>query len=172
MSLSIARSMRAGRRAAPAAFIILAACLAVVGATRRAGAASRSHPVKGHAVFQLAPGPGCGSPFGICTSGTIAGDIRGTIQGVARAFSPGVDPSVPSVASYVNGIVIRTAEGDLMCTEAGAANTAGDGEFSGLCEITGGTGRLAGASGYLHFFGVFNPVSGGSYDYVGKVTLP
>ena len=152
--------------------VVLALSGLAVGFTGRAFAEPRTRAVSGQAQFQLAPGPGCTSPFGICTTGTISGDLRGTLAGTARSFVVPADASVPSVASYINRIVIHTEPGDLTCTEVGGANTAGDGEFAGLCEITGGSGRLAGATGYLLLRGTFNPAAGGAYRYDGRLTLP
>jgi len=140
--------------------------------TGRAAAAARPRPVSGQASFQLAPGPGCTSPLGICTAGTIAGDLRGEIAGTALTFSLPADASVPTVGSYVNRIVIRTTDGDVRCTEVGAANTGGAGDCAGLCAVTGGSGRFAGVPGYLLFRGAFSPSTGGAYRYEGQLNLP
>lgn len=154
---------------APALVATLFATSALAGHT---GAAARTRRVSGHAEFQLALGPNCASPIGLCTAGVIAGDLQGTIAGAAIAFNVPADASVPTVGAYVNHIVISTAEGELRCTEVGGANTAGDGDFAGLCTVTGGSGRFAGAGGSFAFRGTFTPTTGGSYAYDGKLTLP
>ena len=163
-------SVRALRLVVVMSPLVLAAFTVAAAAAGRAAATPRAQYVTGQAQFQLAPGPTCTSPLGICTSGTISGDLRGTVASTAYTFVVPADASVPPVGSYVNRIVIRTADGEVTCTEAGAANTTGDGEFAGLCQITGAGGRLAGAHGYLLFRGVCSPSTMGVMRRIGWST--
>ncbi len=165
----VARIIR--RIAVSAAGVLVVAGLANA-AAGRADATGRVQTVSGAARFQLNPDPNCASPLGICTTGSISGDLRGMIAGTGLSFVAPADPSVPSVGTFVNRTVISTDAGDLTCIEVGSANTAGDGEFVSLCEIVDAGGRLAGTTGYLTFRGTFQANAGGVYRYEGTLMRP
>jgi hypothetical protein len=72
-------------------------------------------------------------------------------------------------------VTIHTQHGDLnFAHEQIVYNTAPNvrGEFSWLLEITSGTGRYAGATGYLQGAGNAPPATGVSTSkYIGEITL-
>ena len=135
-----------------------------------AGASPRSQRAFGTFTSRIFNGPGCSSPVDLCSTGRIMGTFNGALDLVATSMTP---TPAPGVTLVVGDAVIRDARGVVRCTESILLDTTagGDGEFSALCEITGGTGRWAGASGYLHVTG--NNVGGtqGSGFYSGKVVL-
>ena len=101
--------------------------------------------------------------------GRLTGGIQGDFVFEATSTLPS---NVAAVLLYTGTLTVRTRHGDLSCINAGAFNTVGDGEVVDLCEITGGTGRYAGATGYLRVFGTFTPTEGGNSDYNGILRLP
>ena len=54
----------------------------------------------------------------------------------------------------------------------GVAQVGGDGPFVSICIVTGGTGKWAGATGYLRSSGTFLFGAGGTGTYDGKVVTP
>jgi hypothetical protein len=81
----------------------------------------------------------------------------------------------PGVALFDASFTIHTRSGDLtFAHEQVVYNTSpsGNGELSILAEITGGTGRYAGATGYVQGVGISPPSTGVTTGtYVGKITL-
>jgi hypothetical protein len=152
-----------------AAGLLGAAALALLVLDGRAAAAPRAKPVIGHLTSRQVTGPACASPIGLCTAGRLTGGDQGAFEFAAARVAPS---DVPGVLLYTGRLVVHTREGDLACTDAGAFNTAGDGEVVDLCEVTGGTGQLSGATGYLRVFGTFTPAAGGDSDYRGVLRLP
>jgi hypothetical protein len=135
----------------------------------RVDASSRSTPVNGHIRSQMVAGPFCTSPVQLCTAGRFNGGIQGEFEFTATSLTP---TPTAGVFFYTGTIVVHTQRGELFCADAGVFNTAGDGELADLCTITGGTGDLAGASGYLQTIGTFTAAAGGDSDYRGKLTTP
>jgi hypothetical protein len=168
---------RAGRLRQPRLRRALAAIVATV-AVGGACVASQAtaHPgtlkVKGTFESQSFTGPRCTAPTGQCFEGTFHGSIHGTTDGSLMSVTPTQQPQV--VLIDVSS-TIHTAHGDLNSGHQQiVSNTSlsGNGEFSVLSEITGGTGRFAGATGYLQGVGTRSPSTGASKGtYVGEITL-
>jgi hypothetical protein len=116
-------------------------------------------------------GPGCPSPVNLCATGTFRGTVRGPVTAVATSVSP---TSEPGVVLAVVDLVIHDRKGDLRCTEIIVANTSpgSDSEEGWICEIKGGTGRWAGASGHIEAYGSGPPGREASGRYAGRLTLP
>jgi hypothetical protein len=154
--------------------VIAAAVAAAAGGTAfasPAAAGSEMVKVKGTLANQTITGPGCPSPVDLCFKGEISGSLNGPDEGIVQSLTP------TSVADVVFGeadLEIQDKQGDLSCRELFVLNVAptGDGHFSWTCEITGGTGRYAGASGYLHGIGNASPTTGETTaTYRGVITL-
>ncbi len=130
-------------------------------------------PVNGHIDAVVVPKESCASPFGLCTRGRMIGGIQGDFNFTVTSFAPSPDPNIPLVALYTGKIVIETRDGDVLFgAEAGGFNIdpQGDGEFSDLLTIIGGTGNLKNASGHIAVSGTVNLATGiGSSDYNGKL---
>lgn len=147
-----------------AATAVTVAVLAAL-ALAASGALAGSRTVQGEVVDQVVTDGSCTAI--ICTRGVYSGTIRGSFELAITSLAP-TDP--PNVQSFVGHSTIHTAKGDLRCADSGSFNadpqSAGEGVH--LCVITGGTGRYAGATGYLqerlHFAG-----SEGRGIYTGEV---
>jgi hypothetical protein len=117
-------------------------------------------------------GPSCTAPTGQCFKGAFHGSISGNTAGGLLSSASTQQPDVVLIdASFT----VHTRSGDLtFAHEQIVYNTSpsGEGEFSILAELTGGTGRYAGATGYLQAVGT-RPLSTGiaKGTYVGKITL-
>ncbi len=125
--------------------------------------------------------PGCLSPVLICSNGTLTGTLAGTVTSKENGFLPS---QVPGILFGNSSAVIHTQNGDLSVEISGAFNASpsSDGEFVDLIEVTGGTGKFAGASGYITTSGTATITLLGSpatpfkaaatESYVGKLVLP
>ncbi|MEO8631337.1 MAG: hypothetical protein ABI612_25070, partial [Betaproteobacteria bacterium] len=110
------------------------------------------------ATMQLHMAPeGCASPVNICTKGTlVSGDP--SLSGATWLYtSLGTAPSVglsdsiepATTLSYAGAVLVTTLrDGTLTTRNAGVFDTV-TGSFSQLDKMTGGTGRFAGAKGYV-----------------------
>jgi len=155
-----------------------ALAVVAVGAVAGAGLASQATAqpsamkVSGKIETLLGPGPNCTAATGLCFAGKVHGDVKGTIKGVVNSFVPTQQPDVALVDATVT---IHTHHGDLnFAHEQVVYNTTpnGRGEFAWLLEITSGTGRYAGATGYLQGAGNAPPSTGVSTSkYIGEITL-
>lgn len=106
-----------------------------------------------------------------CVKGKFHGSLKGPDEAVLHSMTPTTEPDV--VFGDMT-LTIHDKRGDLTCNELFVYNTApsGEGPFSWLCEITSGTGRHAGASGYLQGIGLSSPSTGASTGtYRGVITL-
>lgn len=150
-------------RARLAAVIAVAALVA--GTVVASGAFAGSRSVQGEVVDRVVTDGSCTAI--ICTRGVYSGTIRGTFEFAITSLTP---TDLPNVQSFVGRSTIHTAKGDLRCADSGSFNAdpQSSGEGVHLCVITGGTGRYAGATGYLqerlHFAG-----SEGRGIYTGEV---
>jgi len=158
------------RRAAVATLVAGAAGIA--GLAAQANAEPAVLKVTGHIETLLAASPDCTAPAGLC----FAGDVKGVLSGSIKGDINSVVPTQQSGVSLVDvTTTIHTHDGDLsFAHEQVVYNTtpSGRGEFSWVMEITGGTGRYAGASGYLQGAGNAPPATGISTSpYVGEITL-
>lgn len=111
--------------------------------------------------------PDCTSVTGVCSRFSIKGAIKG--DGVVF-----ID-TIPTAEGLSHAhTVIHTKRGDLMCSEIAIFDLVGsDHGFVDLCIVTGGTGRYAGATGYIQEVGTFDfttNVGGGHYH--GKLIFP
>jgi hypothetical protein len=113
---------------------------------------------------------GCTSPIGLCTAGTIRGTLNGTTEFVATDFHPVGDTSMTTLVNYEGRLIIHTnLAGDLDIGDAAALNLA-SGRLVDLGSVTGGTSRLATATGFLSFVGTFDLATGaGRSDFVGQL---
>ena len=102
---------------------------------------------------------GCSTSF--CTAGTIDGNrgLTGTIESTFDSFAPGpsTTPEAARTVSFSLISTFTTPQGTLTTRETGISSTAALNpqrrQFAGFGEITGGTGRYAGATGWLQFAG-------------------
>jgi hypothetical protein len=107
-------------------------------------------------------------PTAVCSSFTARGDLHGTGVVVVEKFFP--DPAGVSKAHTT----IHTLLGDVSCSELAIFDlTPGDHPFVDLCLISGGSGRYAGASGYIQEVGTFDfATNHGQVEYSGKLIIP
>jgi hypothetical protein len=157
------------------AFVAVVVVVAVGGAgvaSQVATAQPGPVTVKGTFDSQTVTGPSCTAPTGQCFKGAFHGSIKGHTAGALLSTAPTQQPDVVLIdASFT----IHTRSGDLtFAHEQIVYNTSpsGEGEFSILAELTGGTGRYAGATGYVLGVGT-RPLSTGvaKGTYVGRITL-
>lgn len=150
----------------------IAATVAGASLASQATAQPATVNVKGTFANQIFTGPTCAAPAGLCFKGRFLGDIEGPDAGSVNSLTP---TQQPDVVLGDASTTIHTRAGDLTCAhEQFVLNTspASDGHFAWLCEITSGTGRYAGASGYLQGVGVTpDPAKPSTGTYVGKITL-
>ena len=157
--------------------ILTIATLAGLGVLGSLGSPATAGPetirARGSLLTHLVTGADCGSPSGLCFSGKVHGVLTGTLDSQISTLTPTPQPGVQLVDAAVT---IKTQHGDLtFAHELVLFNTdpAAKGEFAWQMQITSGTGRYAGAKGYLQ--GVGNaPLSTGVSEgnYVGEITLP
>lgn len=135
-----------------------------------ASAAPVCRPVAG-LVDIIANEPACGSAISLCANATLRGSLRAHSDFIGTSSVPTVDTAATGVVLLTGDNVFHTADGDFFTKDAIVLNTTGDGEFTEIDTIVGGTGRYAGATGYLIASGTF--VQGvGSGVYAGKVCRP
>jgi hypothetical protein len=110
--------------------------------------------------------PACTSVTGVCSRFSIKGEIKG--DGVVF-----IDTFPTAEGESHAHTVIHTKRGDLTCSEIAIFDLVGsDHGFVDLCIVTGGTGKYAGATGYIQEVGTFDfatNVGGGHYH--GKLIL-
>ena len=149
------------------------ATAAIAGIAGQATAKPSVLKVKGHYKSQLAPGPDCEAVTGQCFAGRIYG------RAISGSFSGGINSITPTAQEDVMLIdaatTIRTRLGSLHFAHQQAVynvNPTGRGEFSWILRITRGTGRYAGATGYLAGAGNTPPSTGRSTStYFGEIKL-
>jgi hypothetical protein len=110
---------------------------------------------------------GCTSPVGLCAAGEAKGGLHGDFEITATNITPTSDPDVVILeTSYV----IHTNKGDISFSGQTLLNTV-TGFFSSLDEVTGGTGKWAGATGTLMSSGNFSFATGfGEGEYTAVIT--
>jgi hypothetical protein len=148
------------------------ACALAAGLAGGAGATPRSLPMIGTFDTPTFSGPSCPSPVGLC----FAGQFRGTLAGPGDGSVNSLTPTAQAGVLLGDGIaVIHDHRGDVVCGHEQvivSVSQPGDGEYSFVCEITSGTGRYAGATGYLYGTGHAPPGTGqDSGTYAGKIVL-
>jgi hypothetical protein len=104
----------------------------------------------------------CRSPVGLCTAGSIEGNLglNGTTSFVGDSIGAGLDtaPDAPATLAFSGIVRITTAkDGTLTLRDTGvfntAANTPTGGFFASFDRIESGTGRYAGATGSIFITG-------------------
>jgi hypothetical protein len=148
--------------------IAAAAALSTAALTSPATAASRTMTVSGGVRNATFTGPSCASPVPLCFKGSFRGSLSGPDEGIVNTLAPTPEPDVVFGDATLK---IHDTHGDLTCHELFLYNTSptGDGPVSWLCEIKDGTGRYAGASGYIQGVGKSSPSTGvttGTYEGV------
>jgi hypothetical protein len=113
---------------------------------------SCAHPSDGCDAVQTAivttfsQDPGCTSPVGLCTTGTIAyGDLIGTTQFTVAAMGPG--PS-PDTVLYSGDLVITTATGTITLRDHGLLDST-TAYYIEMQQVASGTGAYAQRTGML-----------------------
>jgi len=123
-------------------------------------------PLRGRIHFEVYGGPACASPVGVCSRETYSGGIEGTGETVVQRFTP----SDPSQVVFIQEDEVLHLDGGDLTSKISAAYDSSSPQLpvSSLHLITGGTGRYAGASGYVQLWG--NTVDGSSdADYVAVI---
>ncbi len=152
----------------------LVAGLGLVATVLGVGAEASPKSVKAHIriTSQTFSGPGCDSPVGLCAVGQARGTLNGPFEVTATSVVPSSTPGVVFVSATV---VFHDRRGDLTCTEDFVYNPSPDADqsFAALCQITGGTGKWEGATGYLQGYGSTPPgETQTSAVLVGRIVLP
>lgn len=114
-------------------------------------------------------------PVNLCTTGTLSRSwLSGSsvFTGTAAAPAAGLPNVPPTTLSYAGTMVVQTFMGNLELDNVGLFDTApqGDGDFSQIGTVVGGTGIFASASGTLFFYGQNGSTPGSLFSRVkGKV---
>jgi hypothetical protein len=155
--------------------ITLLAGVALTGAGLASQATAQPGIIKvtGHLQTQIADVVDCAAPTSLCFSGNVHGVLSGSIEGKVNSIVPTAEPDVALLDAATT---IHTHHGDLhFAHEHAVYHTTpdGKGEFSWLMQITSGTGRYAGATGFLRGTGLAPPAPGATTTsmYVGEITL-
>ena len=159
---------RSVARIATVATVLAALAASTLGAGG-AAADPAGLPLHGDLQAHAVTGSDCVSPVGSCFAGTFHGSLRGPGAFTGSAVSA---TSTPNVLLLSGELVIRDTAGDVYCSEEAVLDTTpgSDGAYTFLCIITGGTGKWAGASGYLQSTGTFVAPEGGG-TYTGRIVL-
>ena len=141
----------------------------------QSAAESGCFKVSGRYSEHAVSGPECRSPVGLCIAGTYRGDISGSFSGSANAVTPTADTPTTSVLTFTSDSTITGAvkgkRGTLIVKNAGVFTTKSDGSIVDLQTIVGGTGKLAGAQGFVRASGTFSAADGGNSEYEGSVCV-
>jgi hypothetical protein len=151
--------------------VTIAAAAAGAGLAGQAAAAPKTVKVQGTLKNQVVTGADCPSPVDLCFKGAFYGSLKGPDEAIVNSLTP---TQTPDVFLGQASATIHDKRGDLICDEEFLYNTSptSDGHFAYLCEITGGTGRYAGASGYIRGSGITPPEIAQSLGtYVGVIEL-
>lgn len=114
---------------------------------------------------------GCGSAVGVCAVGELRGTLRGDSAFVGTSFVPTVDIATTGAALLTGDNAIHTRRGTLYTKDAVVLRTVGEGEFSEIDTIVGGTGDFEGATGVLTAYGTYDAAAGGEGTYFGTVCV-
>ena len=141
----------------------------------QSAAASGCFTVSGRYTEQAVTGPECRAPVGLCIAGTYRGDISGSLRGSATTVTPTADTPATSVLTFTSDSTITGAvkgnRGTLVVKNAGVFTTLPDGSIVDLQTVVDGTGKRAGAQGFVRASGTFSAVSGGTSEYEGSVCV-
>ena len=106
------------------------------------------------------PVPPCTSPVGLCTAGTLKGDLRGSYELTVATSVPSGHPQTPTVQFFTGTSLVSLNNGqEWTGIDTGALNVAppgvvGSGSFSTLLTFTDGV------AGWLHIRGVLDLATG------------
>ena len=116
--------------------------------------------IKGSFGAMSVPVPPCLSPVGLCTLGSLKGDLRGSYELVVATSVPTGNPATPTVLFFTGTSVVKLKNGSTWTgIDSGALNVAppgliGSGSFSTLLTFTDGV------AGWLHIRGVLDLATG------------
>ena len=115
--------------------------------------ASNCKNIKALIVDSSAP-QGCTSPFGFCAAGTVQGNhqMNGTTYFVLDGVSS-PPATAPGWGVTTGLLVYTTKDGTLTVRETGVGKLTGhpsNGYLTSIEEVVSGTGRFAGATGFLY----------------------
>lgn len=150
--------------------VAIVATVIAAGAVVASGATAHSGTLKVKGTFE-SQSFSCTAPTGQCFEGTFHGPLHGPVDGSLTSITPTQQPGV--VLIDVSS-TIHTPRGDITTAHQQiVSNTSpsGHGEFSVLAEITSGTGRYAGATGYLQGVGTMSPSGAATGTYFGEIRL-
>lgn len=118
----------------------------------------------------------CTSPVGVCGKGTFRGVLRGPYTSELLTLTSTAETPQTGVVLITGDTTMQARlgfrSGDLRFKDSGAFKTIGDGEFSELFSIVGGTCDFQGATGTLIVTGTFDFAGGGEGEYSGTVCVP
>jgi hypothetical protein len=111
----------------------------------------------GHFQSEVVPCTPPGPP--LCSEGRLWGGIQGSYEATITSFIPSA-PALPWIQFYIGESIIQMGDGgSLSATDTGTFDTM-NGYLAALVTITGGTGNLEEASGYLYISGKTNFATG------------
>ena len=169
--------LRLNRRTAVWTGMALAALVASASLLGFASGPASAEPdaVNGHFDLQASTGPECPPPLHICMSGRVNGKVNGTFNFQPATFES--TTGMPTTLLTTGTATVESGADTLRCEHAGALQIGNDGPnadgpFVSLCIVTGGTGKWAGAQGYLRITGTFTLTAGGAGSYDGTLVVP
>jgi hypothetical protein len=123
--------------------------------TSGGGASDDSVRVQGHVSLDVYEGPICGdagvSMLGRCSRETYTGSIEGDGDVAVTSMNP-LEPD--GVVAIAENEVIHLSDGDVTATVNAVYHAeSSDHPFVSMHTITGGNGKYAQASGYIHVWG-------------------
>lgn len=134
--------------------ILMTTIMAVIPVAAQNGAV----PVNGTFFTQVFFGEGCPSPLGVCSAGTVTGDLTGDVF-VTTLTLDITDTANGQIIRYTTAITITTPDGILSGTSKGIINT-NTGRQSATFTLESGTGVYEGYRGVLNVNGTNNAATG------------
>jgi hypothetical protein len=153
------------------AFLAVVAALALA-LSSGALAASGCKKIDGNLTLKPLPPTACSSPVGVCSTGTLRGDLAGTFSFTGTSLIPTVDSPTTGVFVLTGDNQITTSDGTLVTKDAIVWRNGGRGDFAEVDTVIAGTGKWSGATGYINAIGFFDFAKGGTADYTGEVCIP
>jgi hypothetical protein len=158
---------RLSKDATVASAIVAMITTALWPATARADTQAIS--VQGTLASTQVTGSACPSPIGLCTAGTLTGDLEGTFFYTAASLTVLPD-GITGV--FLGTLVITTHSGTITEQDLTTASLV-TGALTDIDTIESGTNRWEGATGVINVQGSFNFATGvGASTYAGTVYLP
>jgi hypothetical protein len=149
---------------------MLIAFMMSVGIAHSVFAQTTCTPVSGQFEAKLVPPPECKVKF--CTAGRVSGGIEGTYTFTMSTEQP--SGAVPTIMFFTGDSEVSSTSGDLLRgTDTGSIDLGPNGGFASLITFTGGTGRLAKATGQIRLRGMLDMAKGTTTgDYLGTLCTP